>query len=318
MGKERFLEALKRHMAGINPDIQARTLAYYEQRFIDGLAAGRSEDEIATDLDDPKKIAMTLRASSHRAAFAQNKTPVNAVRMLFSMIGLLIFNTFMVVPAIVYASMLAAMYVCALAFYLSGVVITASGLSGVHDIVIDGPLHHSARGDDGTRTKISIGKDGIHISPEKVGDDPVEASRAAIEASREALERSREEMQRSKEEGKQALREALKIAAEASRQAARDIREGIEDGIEEGMDEAGESTPNRSERVLRRAEAMADHGISFSSDLDGTSRTTTTVVGLGLVVGGILLFLLCLVVSKYTLIGLRRYIDMNIALLMGR
>jgi uncharacterized membrane protein len=324
MGKDTFLDALKRHLEGIDPELQARTLAYYEQRFIDGLAAGRSEDEIATDLDDPKKIAMTLRANSHRAAFAKKKTPVNAVRVLFSFIGLLIFNMFMIVPAAVYAALLAAMYACSIAFYLSGVVVTAGGLSGVHDIVIDGPMRHM-RDDEGdrisdTRTKVSIGKDGIHVNPEKMSDDPVEATRAAIEASREAIEASQEaiehskgEMEKSKQMTKRALRDALREISKASKDAARDVRDNLDDAIDDGED-----APNRSERVIRRAESVADNGISFSTDLDGGSRTSTAIVGLGLVIGGILLFLLSLVVTRFTLIGLRRYFEMNIALLLGR
>jgi hypothetical protein len=36
-----------------------------------------------------------------------------------------------------------------------------------------------------------------------------------------------------------------------------------------------------------------------------------------MVLGGIVLLLLSLVVTRYTLIGLKRYIDMNFALLKG-
>jgi hypothetical protein len=51
--------------------------------------------------------------------------------------------------------------------------------------------------------------------------------------------------------------------------------------------------------------------------MDGESRTTQTIVGVGLVLGGILLFLLSLVVTKYTLLGLKRYVRMNLSLLRG-
>jgi hypothetical protein len=41
------------------------------------------------------------------------------------------------------------------------------------------------------------------------------------------------------------------------------------------------------------------------------------VLGFGLVLGGIVLLLLSLVVSRYTLVGARRYVEMNFSLLKG-
>ena len=132
MGKLDYLDALKRAMAGLAPAVQARTLAYYEQRFVDGAAAGRSEAAIAQELDDPRKIAMTLRASSHMAAFERQRNPATLVRVLVSSLGLAIFNLLMVVPAAVYLSLLTALYAVALGFYVIGIAVTASGLAGAN------------------------------------------------------------------------------------------------------------------------------------------------------------------------------------------
>jgi hypothetical protein len=41
------------------------------------------------------------------------------------------------------------------------------------------------------------------------------------------------------------------------------------------------------------------------------------VLGCGLILGGIALFLLSLVFSKYTIAGIRRYVNMNMSLLRG-
>lgn len=247
MGKLEYLDALKRAMLGLAPETQARTLAYYEQRFVDGIAAGRSEQDIATQLDDPRKIAMTLRASTHMEAFAVKKTPTNALRVVVSALGLAIFNLFMVVPAMVFGSLLAALYACALAFYVAGIAITASGLSGANELVLAGPLRHVTFGDDGsaetTQTRVSIGNHGIHVHQDKVplGDQ--------------------------------------------SGAAGKDTR--------------------------------AERGIHISTDMEAGSRTTQTLLGLGTVLGGIVLFLLSLVVTKYTFIGIKRYVRMNLSLLKG-
>jgi uncharacterized membrane protein len=296
MGKIEYLDALKRAMAGLPVEAQARTLAYYEQRFVDGVAAGRSEEDIAQELGDPKKIAMTLRANTHRRAFEEKRNPANLVRLMVSVLGLAIFNLFMVVPAIVYASLLAAMYACALAFYLGGVAVTASGLAGATELVLDGPLRHfviHGRDDDGERrqAKVTIDSTGIHVDENFRGDGLDEAVADAEAAAQSAAE---------------AAADATKAAESAAGAAAEAI------AAIDGPDDS-----NRSRRVIRGAESVAERGIKVYTDVDDDSRGTQTAVGLAMVIGGIVLFLLSLVVTRYTVIGIRRYIQMNLSLLKG-
>ncbi|MGI4720831.1 MAG: DUF1700 domain-containing protein [Janthinobacterium lividum] len=267
MGKLEYLDALKRALHGLPPETQAKTLAWYEQRFVDGMALGRSEESIAEELGDPRKVAVTLRTSTHMDAFAAKKNPANALRLLVSGAGLLVFNLFMAIPAAVYAGLLIAVYGCALGFYVSGIAITASGLAGANELVLNNPLHKIERMEDGSerrtttnsRTRVAIGDQGIHIYQ----DDP---------------------------------------PADAEAEAETDA-----DGKDGG----------KSELVIRRAEKVADTGIQITTDLDNESRTTQTVFGLSMVLGGILLFLLSLVVTKYTFVGLKRYVRMNLSLLRG-
>jgi uncharacterized membrane protein len=276
MGKLEYLDALRRAMAGLPPELQAKTLAYYEQRFVDGAMAGRTEQEIATELGEPRKIAMTLRANVHMTAFEQKKTPVNAARMAVSLIGLAIFNLFMVVPAMVYAALLGAVYVCAFTFYLSGIVITASGLSGTNELVLDGPLrefiHFDNQDGEGhrTQTKIAIDHEGIQIYQEPLdGYDAPPAARADGDAA-------------------------------------------------DGASDSDGDSDSRSGKIIEKAERMASSAVHISTDLDGESRTTQSVLGMTLVIVGILLSLLSLVVTKYTIMGIKRYIQMNFSLLRGR
>jgi uncharacterized membrane protein len=69
--------------------------------------------------------------------------------------------------------------------------------------------------------------------------------------------------------------------------------------------------------VLRGAEAVADGAVHITTGMDAGSRTTQTLFGFGLVLGGIALFLLALVITRYTLVGLKRYLHMNLSLLRG-
>lgn len=263
MGKLEYLDALKRAMLGLPPELQAKTLAWYEQRFVDGAALGRSEADIARELDDPKKVALTLRANSHMAAFAEQKNPANLVRLCASILGLLVFNLFMVIPAAVFGSLLAALYIGALGFYVGGIAITASGLSGANELVLDGPLRHVSIGDaepERVRTRISISETGITV------DDagPAASDKKADEAADEA---------------------------------------------DQDPDSADTS------RVVRGAERVAGSSVRISTDMDEDSRMTQTVLGLGLVLGGIVLFLVSVVVTRYAALGVKRYVQMNMSLL---
>ena len=263
MGKLEYLDALKRAMLGLPPDVQAKTLAYYEQRFVDGTAAGRGEPDVARELDDPTKIAMTLRASAHLNAFTEKKNPANLLRLMVSAVGLAIFNLFMIVPALVYAALLMCLYVCALTFYLAGIATTASGLAGANELVLDWPSRFVTIDDDGRgrQLRVDIGSNGIIVKQE---------------------------------------------------------RPRIADPLppEDEADPDRDSRIERS-RALRSAEALADSTLRIRTDMDAESRTTQTLFGFGLVLGGIALFLLSLVVTRYTFIGLKRYLQMNRSLLKG-
>lgn len=252
MRKLEYLDALKRAMVGLPPEIQAKTLAYYEQRFVDGEAAGRAEDDVANELDDPRKIALTLRTNTHLHAFQEKKNPANLLRLLVTFAGLSIFNLFMVVPAMVFSSLLVALYACAFGFYIGGIAITASGLAGANELLLNVPQVIVHDRDNGGQTRVTIGDTGIEITEDKPA------------------------------------------------------RHG----------DALDDQP-REPRVLRGAEAVAGRTIRISTEVDAGSRTTQTLFGLGMVLGAIVLFLVGLVVTRYSFIGLKRYVQMNISLLRG-
>ena len=284
MGKLEYLDALKRAMTGLAPEVQAKTLAYYEQRFVDGVLEGRTEEDVAAQLDDPKKIAMTLRANTHMKAFETKKNPANFLRMLVAVVGLGIFNLFMVVPALVYAALLATLYATGLAFYLGGSVVTASGLSGANEIRLDGPLRNvivlDDNGDSGSHVKVSIDEQGVRVYSE------ANEAKKATPASQPPT------------------------AATGNRDV------DVDSARPDDADDPDADKP--AVRVIRKAESMASQGIVVSTEMDADSRVTQTFVGFALVLGGIILLLLALVITRFTLIGAKRYVDMNVALLKGQ
>jgi uncharacterized membrane protein len=264
MTKQDYLDALTKAMQGLPPETVAKTLAYYEQRFIDGLVAGRSEAEVYQELDEPRKIAMTLRANAHMSAFEQKKTPFNLARAMVSFIGLAIFNLFMVIPAMVYASLLGAIYISAFAFYIGGVALTASGLSGQNELALEGPL------------------------------------RQIMEFTNSHFDTQAEE------EDTQGWRVSINNM-------------GVEVGKEDPDSPSADSENlSRSGRLLNRAESVAAGDVHITTDFDSGARTTQSLIGLGLILGGIGLCLISVVLTRYTVIGLKRYAAMNVSLLRGR
>jgi uncharacterized membrane protein len=264
MTKQEYLDALKQAMQGLPPETVAKTLAYYEQRFIDGLVAGRSEAEVYQELDEPRKIAMTLRASAHLNAFEQKKTPVNLARMLVSFVGLAIFNLFMVIPAVVYACLLGTVYIAAFAFYIGGVALTASGLSGQNELALEGPLHHLM---EYTNSRFDSQEE----------EDAANGWRVAINS----------------------------MGVQVNKEAAADDAPPPDENL------------SRSGRLLNRAEAVAAGDLHITTDFDSGARTTQTLLGFGLILGGIALCLLSLVLTRYTMVGIKRYAAMNVSLLRG-
>jgi hypothetical protein len=63
---------------------------------------------------------------------------------------------------------------------------------------------------------------------------------------------------------------------------------------------------------------VAAGDVLITTDFDGGARTTQSLIGFGLILGGIGLCLVSIVLTRYTVVGLKRYAAMNMSLLRGR
>lgn len=280
MSKLDYLEKLKLALRGLPPASQAKTLGWCEQRFVDGVAAGKAEADIAAELGEPYLLAQSLRASlgasmppaptthATSATSAVHATrsqsakapPLRALRTLGTGLGLTIFNIFMAVPALVYAALLISLYAVGFSAYVAGIAITTSALAGNNELLLKAPLADvivERDRDPQTQTRITINERGIHVTnerpePTQVGDTPPDADK-----------------------------------------------------------------PGPRQRAIERAEAMAERTILLSTELDPDARGNQVLLGIGMILGGIVLFLLSLVVTRYTWLGIKRYVNMNITLLKG-
>lgn len=264
MNQQEYMAALKLALADLPADVIARTMTEYEQRFDQGRAAGRSEEEIATDLEDPKALAAKLKAATGVAAFQQQKNPANFWRMLISILGLFVFNMFMIVPAIVFFSMLLASFLVSLGLFFGGIAFTASSLSGSNNIIFDGPSEHVVIKDwriKNKHTHVEIGQNGVKVYREE-GTPNSSASNSAS-----------------------------------------------------GSSSSASGSPSSASGSASGSVAAASADMHISSRQDRRPQAGKAFGGICLILFGILWFLLNLVISKFTLIGIVRYIQMNFSLL---
>ena len=88
MTQTEFLSRLRQGLVGLPMSVAAEIVADYETHFDDGIAAGRSEAEVATALGDPARLARELRAEAGAQRWHQEKNPSAAAAAVFAVLGL--------------------------------------------------------------------------------------------------------------------------------------------------------------------------------------------------------------------------------------
>ncbi|MGV3578861.1 DUF1700 domain-containing protein [Brevundimonas sp.] len=88
MTRADFLSRLKKGLVGLPTSTASEILNDYEAHFDDGVAAGRSEHEVAAALGDPDRLARELRAEAGAQRWHQEKNPSAAAAAVFAVLGL--------------------------------------------------------------------------------------------------------------------------------------------------------------------------------------------------------------------------------------
>jgi uncharacterized membrane protein len=98
MSRLEFLDTLRRRLAGL-PEAEIDDLVGdYAAHFADGMAAGRSEAEIAEALGDPMRLARELRAEAGFRRWESAPTPSNFVAVLFGFLALIAVDFMFLLP----------------------------------------------------------------------------------------------------------------------------------------------------------------------------------------------------------------------------
>jgi uncharacterized membrane protein len=98
MNRVNFMAQLRRGLAGLPPS-EIDDIAFdYESYFTDGLADGRTEDEVASALGDPTRLARELRAEVGFKRWEQDRSAGNFMGVVLALLGLATIDLVFLLP----------------------------------------------------------------------------------------------------------------------------------------------------------------------------------------------------------------------------
>ena len=128
MTRAEFMGRLRRGLVGMPAAAAADIAADYEIHFEDGLAAGRSEAEVAAALGDPDRLARELRAEAGAQRWHQEKNPSAAVAAIFAVLGLGAISILFLLPILMsVVGVLFGLFMAAIGVFIGGGAIMVAG-----------------------------------------------------------------------------------------------------------------------------------------------------------------------------------------------
>lgn len=130
MTRAEFIARLRKGLVGLSGQAADDIVADYEAHFDDGIAAGRTEEQVAQALGDPDRLARELKAEAGARAWNQQPTASNALGAVFGILGLGAIDILILLPLVL------PVFGTILAFLLAGVGVFIAGCG----IMIVGPF----------------------------------------------------------------------------------------------------------------------------------------------------------------------------------
>lgn len=120
MNQEQFLSVLDRYLSPISQAEREDISQDFKEHFINGLADGKTEEEIAVSLGSPGQIAKEMLATYHFDKAREKASTGNILRAVWAAIGLSFLNlVFVLGPFIGLAGIIFAVWVTGGAFAIS-------------------------------------------------------------------------------------------------------------------------------------------------------------------------------------------------------
>lgn len=131
MNKKDFMDRLSSYLGGIPGEDREDVISDFDEHFEAGLAEGRTEEDIADSLGDPKSLANQLKASILIREAGKTTSAVNITRAVFATLGLGFFNLiFILGPFIAIAAVLISLFATAIGITASGITVFITSIFG--------------------------------------------------------------------------------------------------------------------------------------------------------------------------------------------
>jgi len=98
MTQHEFIDNLSRYLRGLTEEEKQDILSDFEEHFALGREAGKSEEEIAAALGEPKSLARQYRAETMVRRVQQKHSVANVLNVIIAALALGMFNLIFVLP----------------------------------------------------------------------------------------------------------------------------------------------------------------------------------------------------------------------------
>lgn len=131
MNKKDYINKFSSYLRGIPEEERQDVINDFEEHFKEGMAAGRTEEDIANSLGDPRALAKQFKASILVSQAHKSTSPVNITRAVFATLGLGFFNLiFILGPFVAIVAVLIALFACAIASTATGITVFFAAIFG--------------------------------------------------------------------------------------------------------------------------------------------------------------------------------------------
>lgn len=128
MNKEEYLKKLSKLIKKVSIEDKNDILLDYDEHFRIGVENGRTEEEIAEALGDPKNVAKQIKADYMVKRAEDKPSPTSIIEAVVAVAGLGLINMFVVVPSLILAVIIIGLIAAGSAVIIMGVIITVSPL----------------------------------------------------------------------------------------------------------------------------------------------------------------------------------------------
>ena len=156
MNRDEFLSGLRAALNGLRPQEIDDIVADYTAYFAEAQTAGRNEQDVASALGDPRRLAKELRAEAGLKRWENSRTPRNFFGAVVALCGLAAVDLFILLPVI---------FVLGFAALVAGFALVIVAFVGV---VLLGSLLYWGRLDSSS-SPVSVGLAGIGMLAGSIG-----------------------------------------------------------------------------------------------------------------------------------------------------